>query len=163
MRLFGLEIKKQRPINHDLTPDDRELGKEARRMTFEQRRMDHQIAMLEKRAELMALQQEINDQFGEEEDTDSILAQLLSKIVPGGSGLQPSNLNAQEQTGAAKRRYTDEELRAFKKKVPMVILKQLRGMSDDEIITKAQEYFPDNFKQIDDDTLKRAVLIVREK
>lgn len=43
-----------------------------------------------------------------------------------------------------------------------LVAKKIKGMSDDELLEKARQYAPDLIEQVDEDTIKRALVVIRE-
>lgn len=77
-----------------------------------------------------------------------------SQDAPQTPSPQPSQITQTPQ----KTKYTDDELRQIKAKIPGSYLKEIKSMGDDEITYVLMERFPN----VDDDTIKRAVLILKE-
>jgi hypothetical protein len=99
---------------------------------------------------------------------DALLMQLLTTVLAGQTikkpEAPPTGYGAGiPQVSPPKKHLTDDELRGMKRRIPAPYLKRLRKMSDEKIIEIGRQYAPDFFEQCDDDTIKRAVLIVKEK
>jgi len=56
---------------------------------------------------------------------------------------------------------SDDKLEELKTKIPSPVLKRLKKMSDAEILEFGRQYVPDYFEQLDDDTIARAMVILR--
>ena len=110
--------------------------------------------------EILDMQEELNGTPEEEGlNSDSLLMSLLSKVVGGTPTIPPSMLS-----GVPKEKIsiTDEQLREYKARIPAKILKKLRKMSDAELIVLGKQYNPDLFLSADEETVQRAISILKE-
>lgn len=174
MRMFGLEIKKLSKAAGNgsrFSDSDRERSKDIRRMSQEEKKIDHQIMMAEREEQLNDLRERLDDyNNARDEDeqpeglnADTLMMSLLTKILTPqlGSG-QVSSQTLPSSQPLSSISFTDEQLREFKGTIPKAFLKKAKKMSDDELIQYGRIYKPDLMNNADSETLKRALIILRE-
>jgi hypothetical protein len=168
MRLFGLVIKRARPINHDLTEEEREEGSAAGVEVRRQRALQRRITQAEKSLEMEERIAEIEDKIaslseGEEEGAegfDGLLKSILLKKLLGGVVPQESSVGASiaplppPQT----ERLSDDAIKEKLSMLPRQYLKAARKLDDDtlrQLLKKNTTY--------DEDTIERALLLFRNE
>lgn len=169
MRLFGWVLKRARPINHDLSEEEREEGSaagvEARRRKALQRRLDdmeRNLQMEERLAEMeehIANLSEAEEEGGEKEGFDGLLQQILVKkllagsvpSVPSGSSVIPSQTPQTE-------RLEDAAIKENITQLPRQVVKIARKMPDETL----RQYLRKN-TTYDEDTITRAIQLFRSE
>lgn len=143
--------------------------------------LDYQVQTLEN--DMYGDMEEENGESDGPEDPDSLLVSLLGNVFRGSelAGSQmgvrlPSdsshnsrtvehqercNISAGAGLGAGIR-LTDDELREFKNKVPKSYIRFAKKKSDEEIITFIRMHKPGFLEQYDQDTIQRAIRILKE-
>lgn len=99
---------------------------------------------------------------------DALMSLLINAVMknqsPGAAGAptlsQPTLYSA--PAAPEKKIWTDDELRALKARVPAQYLDAARKMKDDELLEMARIRYPDVFNQASDDSIARAIRILRE-
>lgn len=107
---------------------------------------------------------ELNGDDDDEEpegiNADAMFMQLIAGIF---GGRQAIAQNAPPTNNpVAKKTLNDDELRTFRDKVPPAYLKKAKKMSDDELIDFVSAHRPEFLIEYDDDTIKRALKILKE-
>lgn len=100
----------------------------------------------------------------DEENPDDIFGGMMGKVIQAIVAAKAAQAMPAPQQAAQppqKRTYSDEELKAMFEKVPEVYRKKLRQMSDEEIVEQMRAHVPDFFHSADDDTIARAILVVK--
>lgn len=171
MRVFGLVIKKARPINHDLSDEEREEGSaagvEARRRKALQRRLDDMERNLEMEERLAKMEEyvaKLSDTSEEEESGqgfDGLLQQILiKKLLAGGEpnvpsgNVLPPRLDITPQTA----HLDDAAIKENISQLPRQLLKLARKMPDETL----RQYLKKN-TVYDEDTIIRAIQLFRSE
>lgn len=170
MSWFGRLFGKKR---HVFSDEDRDRSKQVRlerdivqdRIEFLERRRDRLRAEYKAREledEIEEMEDELAGDDGTDEDDapDAMIDSILTKVAPllaaGSAAQQPNTVQPPQQL-----HLTDEQLEEYKASIPKPMLKKLRKMSDDELLTLGRQYNPDVFAMADEDTIKRALLILK--
>lgn len=111
--------------------------------------------------EIAEMEEGLEDDVEEGDDLgangpDALITQLLMRAMNQGPMKKPEQFTGKQSL-------TDEQLRAFKEKAPPEYLKAAQKMSDDEIMEYVKTNKPDIFETYDDDTIRRALIILKEK
>jgi hypothetical protein len=85
---------------------------------------------------------------------DAMLAALFMQVL-GANKKQAASAVPEKMV------LTDEQLLAYKKKIPAPMLRKLRGMKDEELLHTARMYAPDLMEKADEETITRAIRILR--
>lgn len=138
MRLFGWNITKSNKA-HDLTDDERGLGLAVRRMNFDQRQKEHEIAMAQKELKLLEIQaniRELKDEIGDGEE-DEIESLFKTVILPRflGGGDSQAVLTPNPPTATILDDATAEEII---KAIPENVLKVARKLPDGTLLDLIQ-------------------------
>jgi len=93
---------------------------------------------------------------------ESLLMNIIMQAMTKHSPLQAAGASSTPaQPAPAARSLTDAQLLDIKKQIPDKWIKELRSMTDEDIISTARAYYPDHFNSIDEDTKVRALSILR--
>lgn len=161
MSLFSWFRRKKDPRNnHTFTDEDRELARQTRILRMQQLqsqiRAETELNELRVKREKAALQQDIAELTGDEDDESEIvelMKPIINRAFPNPS-MAPTVVGTTQMSVS----YSDDNLRDLKKRIPKVFLKQIRKMTDDELKGRIKNELPN----IDDDSMHRALTIVRE-
>jgi len=148
-RLRSKEVRLERDIVHDRL-EFLERRRDRLRSEYKARELEEEIAEMEDELS--------GGDDDEDESPDAMLESLLSKVAPLLAG---ANNAPQPQQTPQLLHLSDEQLEEYKARIPKPMLKKLQKMSDDELITLGKQYNPDIFAMADEDTLKRALLILK--
>lgn len=96
------------------------------------------------------------------ETPEALLVGLLAKVLQNKDAANPIPAASQPPAAGIKVSVSDAQLRELKNRIPGSWMARLRKMSDEELLTTARTYLPDQFEQADDDTIARAMIILRE-
>lgn len=168
--------RKDPRANHDFSEEDREKSAVVRlEKAVRRKRLEIQKARLERLHEQLE-EQQMEEQIADLEDQldgddnqdpgadalspDALFMGLLAKIA---NGKQPANVSSSasvpvEQT---RKRLTDDQLKTMRARIPAPVLKKLARMDPEEIVEQISMYDPDFLNTYDDDTVKRAVAVLR--
>jgi hypothetical protein len=91
---------------------------------------------------------------------DALFSQIVLRVLQAQSGAMHQPMETIPQD--VKRNLTDDEIRAMFAEIPAAYRKKAKKMQDEEILQFAKQMKPDIFTEYDDDTLKRALLILKE-
>lgn len=107
------------------------------------------------------------DFFGSDDDAeprdttdaspDAMLANLFMQVLSKGKG---SSTDVTQPK--IKQNLNDDQLRTFRDSVPKSYLKQARKMSDEELLGFVRLHKPELLENYDDDTIQRAIRILKE-
>ena len=100
-------------------------------------------------------EEEMDNASGDKFSPDSILTSMFVRAM--------QNPQKEAVDGATKGRInlSNEQIEEYKKKVPDHILKRARKMNDEEMLTFVRGYNPSILENYDDDTIRRALDILR--
>jgi hypothetical protein len=167
----GSEMAESDPDLKNLERSIRKTRAEIYRRRLEEIQAKQEEILLEE--EIQRAEAQLNDFEDDEDDDDGVnpadavmnpdrlLMGLLNKILSKPSLTPPSVAAAvppSPPAQTAKISYTDDQIRQFKKQIPTSYQKQIFKMPDDEIVSALLDRFPD----LDNDTIKRAVPILKE-
>jgi len=182
--------RKLADTQHELTDADRDESTTQRlqgairrerirylRARLQQLKDVHDEALLE--TEVEQLEEELHGRDDEDDESaltpadmldaardspDALLVQLLGKVLnhQGGNTGQ-AQAPQQGMVPSERIHISDEQLREYKKRVPTAYLKKLKKMGDEELLATGRAYAPDVFARADDDTIQRAIRILRER
>jgi len=128
----------------------------------QEQEMEEEIRMLEE--DIYGSDEEEEGDESMPETPEAIIMQMLTKKFGGMNGT-PQNVTPPQQmppnSDIQKREFTNEELEGFKAQIPKPYLKKLQAMSDDELLETMQLHQPDFYHQASDDSIKRAVQVIR--
>jgi len=164
MRVFGIEIKKARPINHDLTDSERALGVEARQLNALRRKKEHEIEMSrleEEHLEIKNRIKELKEEFGEGGDIgDELIGFIMDKVLNSGKAVSSDGIppNGGTHGDADNSTLSDTAIEDLIDKMPETYKKVARTMNDQtllELLASKTEY--------DDATINRIIKIFRQK
>lgn len=156
----------------DFSDDERDKGqitrleRAIRRQRMEAMRLH--LENLKQKQEEMLMRQQIgmleDDLYGDEEDEDEEpgIDGLFSELIQNVMRKNPQAASAPEASAPVSVSIPDEQLRSMKTKIPAPMLKKLRGMNDEQIVEAISMHYPDLIAQCDEDTVKRAVAVIRE-
>lgn len=162
LSLFNKKKKKVSPISGTtFTDEDRERSAEIRKMKAERKRILEEIEIEKAKAELEMTKRELQDMLSEsiEEESegsmeDKIMLQLLSMAqIKQQQQQTPKEESLKEEP---LQHMTDEEIKTAISNIPKQYLKMAKAMPDGVLGSKIAELLP-----VDDDTIKRAILILR--
>jgi len=131
------------------------------------RRLKQKLEEREMQAQIEEMEEELYGDDDEEEDNPSSLMQspeaLLMSIIANATlkNNQPATVQTpilNNNSDVAGVKITDEEIREFKKKLPKAALKYFKNLTDEELEAQIKAKMP----HIDDNTIDRAVIILRE-
>lgn len=101
--------------------------------------------------------------LGAMDEPDALLAQMFMQILSANQPKPAMGGNTQERSQRGERKtLTDDELRAYKEKIPATYLKRAKKMSDEQLIEFVGSYKPEFIAEYDDDTIQRACKILKE-
>lgn len=145
---------------YDFTDEDRDKAREYKQIQHEMKMLDAQMMLDEKRLrhaqilDKLAEYEDEEDEFG----IDGLFNQFLQNAM--GRIQQPTPTPS--VAGAPTLRHlSDEELAALKARIPAPALKVLAKKSDEELIDLARTHYPDIFNSIDEDSKRRALLMLK--
>lgn len=167
MRILGFEVKRafvRTAPPHALTDEEREMGMEVRRMKQAERRVQHEIELLKLETAKLELEVQKNDLLAElgDEEEDGLESIFSGFLKNAAARVQQSQTPTPSPAAAPQQHYTDDELVELKKKIPATVLQYIRTKSDDELVTLARERYPDIFNALDEDTKRRALVILKQ-
>lgn len=164
---------------HNFTEEERELSTvkklEADIRRARIRKLQEKLQRIKDEQEIEDLEEQVErvegDFYGEEDDEeeegefpsaiaspDALFGEIVMRVL--------SASNAQKDVPAAasrqKKTLTDDELRAMLAEIPAAYRKKAKKMTNEELISLAQQLKPEIFEEYDDETIKRALLIVKE-
>lgn len=184
--------RKKEHKGHVLTDEDRAYAQHTRQLQMQADLLDLERMKAEHDLEMARIQAELQEVRGGDggQDPNMQLLTLFMTILGKMNGQQtPDVLGALGVAGLpftptpnhdvplfgapVRRTLTDDELRAIKQRmianaqqqfgVPEALIRsKIKSMGDDELIEKARQYAPDLIDQVDDDTIKRALVVIRE-
>ena len=121
----------------------------------EQQMLEEQIAEMEE--DLRGPDED--DEPDEVNSPEALLYGLLTKAMFNAPKKDAAPIYPGEN---GKQNVSDEELRRMRDSIPEPYLKKLRKMGDAEIVEAIRISQPDFFNRVDDDTLKRVVVLVKQ-
>lgn len=155
--------------NHEFNDGDRsaaaDITNQKARLKKLEMQKEHEIKMMELEARELELEQELADlqgddeEFDEEDSADALLVKLLQPILQRAHSVSPSSHAAGlPASPSPAQTMTDDQLRKIFEDLPVHLKSAARVSSDDRI----QEAILNQYPGVDQDTLERAVKIVRE-
>lgn len=165
-------------IRHTFTDEDRERSSiKILEKQIRQQRIDFLKAKLER---MKSLQEEamleeqvadLEDQFYDQDEEpqaaskeeganpDAMLMQLFGQVLQGRQQQQaPTQTTLQPPQ---KLHLDNTQLQELLKKIPSPLLKTLKKKKDEEIIQLARSYAPEYVDRMDEDTLNRAIALIK--
>lgn len=88
-------------------------------------------------------------------------AMMMNVLLTALTAKRQAPVQAPVTQPTAKATLSDDKLHELKTKIPGPILKKIKKMNDAELMDFGRQYVPDYFEQFDDDTIKRAMVILR--
>jgi len=88
---------------------------------------------------------------------DALVSSLLLRVLSGNQ--QPA---ASARPTLQRTNLDDTQIRSYKSQIPDAILKKAKKMNDEELLQLVRSYNPSILEQYDDDTIARAMKILKE-
>lgn len=174
MGIFDIFKRKDKRNNHTFDETDREFALETRRLNQESKRIQAEMNLLRQQMALEEQKQKLEElksnMFEEDDDeepepTDNF-EKILLALLSSSQGInknpitqretQPDNTSKETSKGVS---LSDEKLEEIWSKVPLKTKAMTKFMSEDKI----RIYLKNNFNDIDNDTIERAIKIIKKK
>lgn len=181
---FSAPVKKEE--KYEFSDDDRELSalrraeKAAHRkeMEYLKEKLQRKIELLEKRRleeQIADLDDQLYDRDDEGDndspaagvvgdDPDALMMGLLMQVLNGQRAAPQAAPTGQPPSPVeidTKINVPDEKLKEMISRIPSPFMKKLKKMDDAELIETGKAYVPDFFTKVDEDTISRAIRLIR--
>lgn len=149
---------------YDFTDEDRIHAAELRAMDYEAKKLDRELLLNQKRLSNYKILEQISEFEDDEEQlgVDGLFGEFLQNAMTKLQASQSSPSPLTPATSSELRHLSDDELRLLKAKIPHTVLKVLKAKSDDELLALARIHYPDIINGVDEDTIRRALVIIRQ-
>jgi len=176
LKEFFSRKKRDNRVNYDFDDEDRQISlakrqersiyqREKAKYDLEELRINHQIEMMERRADLEQLKELLSDSGKQESGNieEAALMMLLSKFAntqPHANTpapVTPTQQNTISPPEDAGVHYSDEQLKNYWDSMPKFVKKLAKNMTDEQLGAEISSRMP----SMDDDSINRAIGIIR--
>lgn len=154
MRVLWWDIKKKRPLNHDLTDAERQAATEVRQQNAAIRRKQTEIELAKLERDLLEIKADM-DEFRGDDDYEDELTRSFFDIVKDkllGGGGNPLSTTQPPTTPSMTSELSDTAIEEMINKIPGNVKKLALGMSDETLFSLLKSK-----TQYDDVTLTRII------